>query len=186
MTKNSSAESTNDDGSASSPRAFAIGTGSVFQTVGSVFLLGSCCFWSLSGRVVARASQPAAHWGEYLTGDRLPAAVLMIGVVTTLIGGIGLVGVGIGLTGERPGSGRAGLLLTAVMGIIYSAATVLLALYGDSWLQCLPAAAFTAGTLVLFLLAAHSASVLSRFPPPPNQNVVTDEQLQADRERRRR
>lgn len=164
-----------------SPRAFATGTGAVFQSLGLVLLFGACCFWSLSGTLVERASEPAANWTTYLAGDRMPAAALTIGVATTLIGGIGLVGIGIGLHGERPDSGKAATVLTAVMAVIYWTLTLLLLTKGDRWLQALPSAAFGVLSTFLLMLSLQSAKVLRRFPPPADRNVVTDEFLNSRR-----
>jgi hypothetical protein len=160
----------------SSPRDFAIHTGYAFQTVGSVLLLGSCCIWSLSGRWITKVDRPTAHWTDHLQGDRLPAAVLTIAIAASLIGGAGLIGVGIGLHGERPGSGRAAMVVTGAMAIIYGCCAVTL-----FWAKAIGGAVISAGFAVfatlLLLLAAGSASVLRRFPPPPDQNRVTDDIL---------
>ena len=81
-------EGTDDAGSSpDSPRAHVIATGHIFFSVGLVFLLGACCFWGFSSHVVRPADAPAARWADYFSGDRLPAAMLTIGVATTLIGG---------------------------------------------------------------------------------------------------
>ncbi len=168
-----------------SPRAHVISAGHVFQSVGLLFSLGACCFWAFSTHLVEPADQPASRWTEYLSGDRLPAAVLTIGVVTTLVGGIGLVAVGVGLHGERRGSGRTAVALTAVMAAIYWGAGILLIIKTASWSYSLAPALFALATTGLFTLAVHSAAVLSRFPPPPDQNVVTDEFLKDHLERRR-
>jgi len=107
------------ESTANSPRAFAVRTGQLCQTVGIAFLLGACCLWSFSGRLVQKADHPPEHWTGYLAGDRLPAAILTIDVAATLIGGIGLLAAGIGLCGERPGSGTFAAIVNSVLSLVY-------------------------------------------------------------------
>ena len=169
-----------DDQSPPSPRAFAIGTGIVFQSVGTIFLLGACCFWSFSGHLVRPAAEPAERWTDHFARDRLPAAAVAIGVATTLVGGIGLVAAGVGLYGEQRSSGRVALAVTGGMGASYWVLFALLIIKVGSWSAAAVAAVFAIITTILFLLAGHSASTLRRFPPPPDQNAVTEPLLQDD------
>jgi len=170
-----------------SPRAFAIRTGGLCQTVGLTFLFGACCLWSLSGRLVVQANQPAEHWIDYLTGDRLPAAVLTLDVAVTLVGGLGLLAAGIGLYGEKRGSGTVAAVTAGAMSAVYWASCLAFALRTGSWASSLTAAAFGVVSTLLFLLSLHSAAILRKFPPSPDQNVVTDEFLERyQRERRER
>lgn len=179
-------EGTDDAGSSpDSPRAHVIATGHIFFSVGLVFLLGACCFWGFSSHVVRPADEPAARWADYFSGDRLPAAMLTIGVATTLIGGFGLVAVGVGLQGERPSSGPVAVVLTALMAIVYWGTCAVLIVKTGSWSYALTPAVFALASTVLFAVAVHCAAVLRRFPPPPDQNVVTDEFLEEYRKRRR-
>ncbi len=170
---------------ATSPRAFAIGTGYLFQSVGIIFLLGGCCSWALIGYLVEQATVPSAHWTGYFLTERMPAAVLTVCLAVTVIGGVGLVGVGIGLQGEQRGSGRAAVMLCCCMALVYWGATTLLAIGTDSWSYTLTAAAFGVVSILLLLLASRSASVLRRFPPPLDQHVVTDDDVTAYRNKPR-
>ena len=167
-----------------SPRAFAVGTGLCCQAVGLVFLLGSCCVWSLSANVVEPSPEPAERRTDDLVGDRLPAAVLMIGLAVTLVGGMALVAVGTGLQGERPSSGILAMVVTGLMTGVYAASAVLLIVHTGSVMKALAPVLPALATSILFLLAGYSASVLRRFPPPPDQSVATPEFLEACRQER--
>lgn len=116
-----------------------------------------------------------------LTGDRLAEALLTIGVAVTLVGGIGLATAGIGLLGERPSSGRVAMIVTALTSLTYWVICALFLFKTDSWSGGLVSGTFAATTSALFALAARSATVLRQHPPPPDQNVVTDEFLRQTR-----
>jgi hypothetical protein len=161
-------------------------TGQLCQSVGIFFLFGSCCLWSFSGRLVEPASAPATRWADYLAGDRLPAAILTINVATTLVGGLGLLAVGIGLHGERRGSGAAACIVTGSMSLIHGASCVALTIRAGAALAGVTAGILALFGLVLFMLSLHSAALLRRYPPPADQNVVTDAFLEEYRSRRRR
>jgi hypothetical protein len=174
----SAAPTNQDSPEGRSPRAFAIGTGFVFQSVGVVLLLGSCCFWSFSGHLVEPASQPTQQWTDHFHGDNLPIALLTVAVVTTVVFGAGLIGVGIGLQGERAGSGTAAVLLTATIAVIYWACFGSLMFLVGAIRSGILSGVFAVVASVFLFLSLVSRSVLRRFPPLPDQNVVTEEMLQ--------
>lgn len=167
-----------------SPRAFAIGTGVWCQTVGMVLLLGGCCLWGLSDRITTRASEPAPQWTDFLFNESFPAAIWTLGLATTFVGGLALVAVGVGLQGERAGSGRVAMVVTALMTLIYLALAVALAAGAESWYAALAPGLLAVVTGVLFLLSGNSAATLRRFPPPPDQSKATAEFLEEHRRRR--
>lgn len=173
-----------DGGPESPPRAFVTATGLVFQVVGLVMLLGSCCFWSFSGRVLEPVEVPTEQWTDHFRGERLPAALLTLGVVTTFVGGIALTAAGVGLQGEIRGSGRAAMAVSVLMAVIYLAAGVMLIAKTSHRGSALVPIVFGLVTSVLFLLAGHSASVLRRFPPPADQHLATEEFLRKHKEDR--
>lgn len=172
------------DGTDPSPRAFASATGTVFQTVGAVFLLGSCCFWSFSGSLVPRASTRVERWIEFLSPEHAPLAALGVGLLTTFVGGVALVAMGVGLTGERRYSGAAASAVALIMTVMYAALSGVLLLAVGSMVTSIVAAVFAIVCGVLFLLAAHSASVLRRFPPPADQAKATEAFLEEQRRQR--
>ena len=168
-----------DADSSPAPRASVIAIGYLFQSIGLVLLLGAFCFWPFSSRFVTPAEAPPQRWTEYLLGDRAAAALFTIGLATTFIGGIGLVAVGVGLQGERRSSGRAAMAVTAAMAASYWVSGGLLIVKTGSWLHALTATAFATLATLLLVSAAHCAAVLRRFPPPSDQNVVSDEFVDA-------
>lgn len=167
-----------------SPRAFATATGTVFQTVGTVFLLGSCCFWWFSDRLVPRVEGGIDRWTDLFTIEHAPIAALGVGALTTLVGGLAFIAVGVGLTGEKRRSGTLATFISLVMACVYWALSGVLALAVGSVATATVAAIFGAVCTVLFLLAGHSASVLKSFPPPPDQDAATDEILEEHRRKR--
>jgi len=167
-----------------SPRAFATATGMVFQTAGTVFLLGACCFWSFSGRLVPRIQGGFSSWTDLFTLEHAPAMSLLAGLVTTFVGGIALITVGVGLTGEKRRSGTLAMWISLIMALIYWALSGVLSLAVGTIGAGVVAALFAIVSTILFLLAGHSATVLKQFPPPPDQGTATEEILEEFRRKR--
>ena len=163
-----------------SPRAYVVAVGFVFQCVGAVLLLGVCCVWSYTTYFNTPVTHSDAHWL-----DNLSNALLTIGVAATLLGGVGLVGTGIGLNGERPSSGIAAASLTGLLCVVFWSIFGLYCLKTDSWSGRITSLFFAGLMSSLFALAIQAAMLLRRFPPPPDQNVVTEEFLEQYRTRRR-
>lgn len=180
----SSAEHAADASPRPSPRAFVTATGLVYQAVGMIMLFGSCCFWSFSGHVVEPSDVPASQWTDYLRGERLPAALLTICVVVTFVGGIALTAAGVGLQGEKPRSGRVAMAVSAPMAVIYLAAGAILLFNTELWGRALMPVLFGTVTILLFMLAGHSSSLLRQFPPPADQHLATEEFLRQHKEER--
>lgn len=157
-----------------------MGTGFVFLCVGAVFLFGVCCVWSYTTYFNAPSTHSGGHWM-----DNLSAALLTIGAAATLTGGVGLVGVGIGLQGERPSSGMAAVIVTGLLGLTFWVICGLYCFRTDSWSGRITSLLFAGVTTSLFALAVKSAMILRRFPPPSDQSVVTDEFLEEYRTQRR-
>ena len=84
-----------------------------------MFLLGSCCFWPFSGSVIPRIAGGIQHWTDLITLEHTPAAALGAGVITTMVGGMALVAIGVGLTGERRYSGTAAMFIALAMALVY-------------------------------------------------------------------
>ena len=167
-----------------SATAFATGTGAVFQSVGVIFVLGVFLFWVLTTYFIPPSAEGGAHWSDDLRGDRLSAALLTFGVAATIVGGLGLIGAGIGLQGERPSSGNMAMLVTGVLMIVYWSNCALFFFGTESWIGTLLSGGFAVAGTLLFALALRSAAILRQFPPPPGHNVVTDEFLDQIRSQR--
>lgn len=144
------------------------------------------CAWLLSGLFVEPAATPAERWTDYLTGDRLPAAVFTIDVLAMIVGGLAIMTVGLGMQGERPESGRAGVVVAGMLFLVFLASAALLFVRSQARLGGVMAVVLALASTCLIGLAGKSAGILKRFPPPSDRNVVTDEMLQAIREEKDR
>ncbi len=170
-----------------SPRAFVSASGLVFQTVGAVFLLGACGFWSLSGRIAPEATADVDTWTDLLTREHAGIAAMSVGLLTTFLGGIALATVGLGLTGQTRRSGILAVIVSLVVTCVYAVIAGVLVLVAGLALPAVVSIAFALVCAVLFVLAAHSASLLKRYPPPPDQNKATKAFLdEHDRQRAER
>lgn len=133
---------------------------------------------------IPESPEPMARWTDFLKGANLPSALMTIALLATLIGGIALMAVGVGLQGERGGSGRAAMIVTALMTVVYF---VVAATFVSSLGMVLKAVVVVVPGLVsavLFMLAGHSASILKQFPPPSGLNDATPELLEEFRQKR--
>lgn len=164
---------------ASHPRTTAVAVGYLLASVGLLFSFGACCLWSLSSWLVKPDAAPPAQWLAHFSSARAPAAVLTVTLMATLVGGFGLIGVGIGLQGERRGSGVAAVILTGLLSVVYWAGVMVLAFAEDSLAAAWPLAILAVAATGLLALSIHAAAVMRRYPPPADQNVVTDEMLAA-------
>ena len=155
-----------------SPRAFATTTGFVFQIVSVGFLLGSCCAGTLAGWTAERASDPGSRWIDFLASEQRATALGVIILLTTMIGGVGLLAAGIGLQGEHPNSGKLAMIVSGAMTVVLFGLGVFLYIETVSWLHVVVPFGAGAVCAVLFLLAGHSAAILKAHPPPADRNVA--------------
>jgi hypothetical protein len=165
------------------PRAFAIGTGVVLQTVGTILALGSCCLWSTSSLYMRPAGAPADRWRDFFFADPV-AAGWTVGVLTSFVGGIGLIAAGVGLQGERPGSGRFAMGVTGGMAAVFALLAGWLIVAEKAYGLAVMPAVLAGVCGFLFALCGHSASVLRRFPPPADLSRATPEILEEYRRKR--
>ena len=105
-----------------------------------------------------------------------------------LAGGMGLFGVGMGLSEEKRSSGPAAVLVTAIMTVVF--AIVWLGGGGaeERWTVRI-GAAMTVLSALLSVPAWISAAVLQRHPPPADLHPATEEileEIRRQREQRRR
>lgn len=166
----------------SNPRTFAIGTGAVLQTVGTLLALGGCCLWSTSNYFLRPADGPAARWSDFLFANPA-AAAWTIGMLTSFVGGIGLIAAGVGLQGERASSGRIAMFVSGTMTLIFVGLVVWLVIHA-AYLAALTPLALAVICGFLLALSGHSASILKHFPPPEDLSRATPEILEEHRRRR--
>lgn len=164
------------------PRAFAIGTGAVFQTFGVLQMLTGCLIWGLSAYFHQPSPDPAAQWYDFFD-TRFAAAMGTLGLLAGTLHGLILAAVGTGLQGERAGSGRLAVAANVVALALYLVIAGALVMRASWWSVLVPGA-MCLWTAVLLLLALKSADVLRRSPPPPDVNRATPEIMEEHRRRR--
>jgi hypothetical protein len=166
------------------PRAFATATGYALQIVGGLLVLSSCCLWSGLSWFLD-PSGPSAVRRTVDLDEGVEAPFVANGVMfLTLLGGLALLAGGIGLQGERRGSGAFSAVVAGLVALGYAGAGLFLLRTGAAPALGVVALLFALIATVLFLLAAHSHQVMRRHPPPADLNVVDDEFL-AEHSRRR-
>lgn len=165
--------------------AFVSATGYCFQGIGLVFTLGGCCLWSVSGCFQQQAPLRATSFAEFAGSADRVQIIEMIDMVVTFAGGLGLLAAGIGLQGEAPKSGRWALIVSGVLAATWIGSVPAFVLAGAGVGRIIMAVVLAVVTTILFLLAGNSARLLKLHPPDPDRNVVTDEFLEQQRQRRR-
>ena len=160
-------------GDEANPRAFAQASGAVFQVVGPVLMLSSCCLFSLLGLIQEQADQPIGSFRDWLTVATPPQIIGGLDVLFSTIAGMMLLAVGIGLQGDHPSAGRHALIVTTLLAVGWWGSFLGFMLLGGRWWQILLSLLLAAGATLLFLLAGTSARVLRMHPPPPDANVAT-------------
>jgi len=169
-----------------SPRAFSIGTGYVFQTIGFVLVIGTCCLWSLSSHLIELTVLPVTDWVDRLFLGNITGTIAAVDVVCSFLGGRALIAAGLGLQTEKSASGVPAMIIAGLLALVFLGSTVLLVAFERAWLPAIVTGALGIIHILLAALAGHSVSILRRFPPPPDQNIVSDEWIDAYTEERRR
>jgi len=145
---------------------------------------GACCIWSMSGTWVAPIDDVPARWLDYLSTEHRARALTALNIVVTVVGGLAMIGAGIGMYGERRRSGILGVVVSGILAVIFLVTATILVFVDGEWGAGLLAGALGAILGLLTLPAMHAASVLSRFPPPPDLNDVTPEFMERYRRER--
>jgi hypothetical protein len=153
----------------------------VFQLVGAVLFLGTCCWWSFAGRLQDEIQAIDGH--ELRTVDVLRDASAsslwtMAGVCVTFVGGLALASIGIGLQHGREGCGRASKWLTGLIAAFFWSFSVA-AIVPDarSWGQIAIAAFMAIAWTGAFLLAGAAAEEIKQEPitKPDSSWTAADE-----------
>ena len=151
-----------------SPRAFSHATGYIFQSIGFLLAIGSCCWWSISGWV--QDEIPTRVEGQLVVPNINTEAAsdqiwAMIAVPFSFVSALGLLVIGLGLHQDRLKTGRGPLLLTAIAALYFwtylGFAIVQFPATGRITLVAIMALIWTACAL----LAGVSAEELKRAPP---------------------
>ena len=164
------------------PREFAVATGSLFLKVGAILLTLSCGL-GLFGAAWMDGPPPPLGASSVSTrpfdADNLPATLYKMSVAVALVGSMGMIAAGWALQGEVRRAGETGLAVTGLMGLTFATFGVVLLIMTRAWLMGIIELLLAGGGAVLFALAAHSASVLRRYPQPKDRNTLAQEAIQA-------
>ncbi|MEK6643980.1 MAG: hypothetical protein AABZ08_08725 [Planctomycetota bacterium] len=156
------------------PRAFCQATGFVYQSVGFLLTLGTCCWWSMVGRV--GSDMRSMQSNGLITS--LPDATAeqlwgMAAVCITFVGGLLLVAVGIALQHDMSASGRFAKWSCGSIAAFFGVYAVLCVGYFPGWGRTPTVVVMTVIWTVLFLLAGASVEELRRNPPPKRDSSWT-------------
>jgi len=164
-----------------SPRAFCQATGLIYQVVGFLFCIGTCCWGftasiggflgvgadSLSAPVTsAPTTSPAVSGSAHV-------AWFTAAVWSTFVGGLAAAAVGLAMQHERRKSGRNGMIVSGIMSTIFLAYLVFSVAVQPSAGRAIGAGVLLAVWVAMFLLAGHSAELLRRFPPTTTDSEWT-------------
>ncbi|MHC5108599.1 MAG: hypothetical protein ACYTHJ_01825 [Planctomycetota bacterium] len=176
---------TDNESGGPSPRAFVTGTGFVMQGFGGFLVMGSCVVWAVGNFWVSTSMLEVERWSDYLSPEHIVRLGTAIGLITSFVGALGLMAVGVGLQGEKVSSAWQACVLTAIMCVLFFATAFLQVWYGRYWIASIPHVLLGLMSLLLFLLSARSRQILRHFPPPADQSEVTDEWVEEYKQRKR-
>lgn len=150
------------------PRAFVHATGLVFQVVGFVLTVGTCCWWSFADRDGPELIQMRGARPVNVLDATPPAAKTwrMLATCASLAGGLAVTAVGIGFQHDLTRSGRPAKWITGGLSLYFIAYVVTAAICFPAWGRLLTATVFGVLWTVMFLLAGVSAETLRAHPPP--------------------
>ncbi|HUN82626.1 MAG TPA: hypothetical protein VMV81_14065 [Phycisphaerae bacterium] len=153
---------------ADNPRAFVHATGLVYQVVGFVLALGTCCWWSFADHGGPELIQMQGARRVNVLDETPPAARTwaMLATCVSLIGGLALTALGIGFQHELSRSGRPAKWTTGAIAAFFAAYLIMAAMGFPAWGRIITATGMLALWTVMFLLAGVSAETLRAHPPP--------------------
>jgi hypothetical protein len=163
------------------PRGFSQATGFLLQAVGATFFLGSCVWATATDLFQDRPPIATPQSDGLIVGSDFttwfgrfdfPAKLDMAQVVCTVLGGMAMFAVGMGLQADRKSAANFAVAVTAVLCIFWIVDVLLRLWLLPSVIGILVAIAFSVASALLFLMAGHSRQVLLAHPPPADQNMA--------------
>ena len=161
-------EPLDENGTDSPRRALTRGAGFVFQSVGFILFMGTCCWWPATSCTdkELRSTEPERSIPKILR-DAAPEQVwAMAGVVLSFIGGMGLFVLGFGLQQERAGAARLAPCGTGLVALFFWAYLVFSLIRFPATTRIVVVGVMTLVWTALFLLGGAAASEMKRHPPP--------------------
>ena len=158
-----------------SPRAFCEATGLIYQTVGFVLAIGTCCWWSFTG-LAQNEVRPANKTEQVvvLARDMAPEQKWALAAIcVSLAGGLGLAALGIGLQHHRIARPIWVMGPTLTVTLYYLAYTVMSMWQFPTRARIIVGFAMTIIWGIMFLLGGVSAEQLRRFPPVTTPETLT-------------
>ena len=158
------------------PRAFCQATGLIYQIVGFILAFSTCCWWSFTGLYQDEVRAPKGNESAMveLSRDMKPEQKWALAAIcVSLIGGLGLTAVGIGLQHDRIARGIWVMGPTGAATLFYAAYTA------AAWWQfpgrgrILVGGTLTFVWLIMFLMGGTSAEQLRRSPPVTTPETLT-------------
>ncbi len=169
-------EASTDAASPPPPRAFCHATGFIYQAVGFLIALSTCCWWSFTGlsQEALRPTEPGRQVVE-VAKDAAPHLRWALAAVCILfVGGLWLVALGMGLQNDRLRSGRPAIWTTGLAALFFlSYLGMSLFAWTASVTRIVAVTVLAAGWIVLFLLAGVCAEELRQNPPISHPSTWT-------------
>lgn len=166
------------------PRAFAQGTGVLFQVVGFAMFVSTCCVCSAAGRWEApsrgatieklKQDEPLVITLRRMF-DEPGAAGLMLTVSFATVGGLAMMVFGLGLQSDKPNAAYAAVATCALLTMMLLGAAACLWIGESGWVSRLWNHALAAVTMTLLGFAIAALRQIRRDPPPPGMDILPDD-----------
>jgi hypothetical protein len=153
------------------PRAFTQGLGVVFQAAGVTLFLSFFTLCCLSG-LLSMNTATGTGLGEVAFHGYSAQRAVSISVVVGILLGMALAGIGLGLQAERRAAPLMAVIVTGAAAIYWLAHALLFAVVAHAVVLTMICLLFTAGFVVLCVLAWGALREMRATPPPKDQEIL--------------
>jgi lysylphosphatidylglycerol synthetase-like protein (DUF2156 family) len=167
-------------------RAFASGTGLVFQYTGFAYLGIAGFYWFASGRLDPPSAVPVETLADYFAPANVTFAITTANVLAGVVGGLAVFALGLGLQAEKRQAAIGGIIVSLILELITTTSAVLFITAADAWGRAVVVAIISLMNIVLLMLAGRSLVILNAHPPPPDDNEVDSAWIEEYHRNRRR
>lgn len=150
------------------PTSICPACGRVFQTVGLILFLGTCCWWPFTNftQQEIKSTEPSRLMPLVSVDAPLSQRWVLTVMIVSVVSGLALMVVGLGVQFERRNAARAAMWLTAFVGLLFWI-YVGWAVFRAPAVMRIVAASFLALVWTgLFVVAGAAAAHLKKYPPP--------------------